>query len=749
MKNHLDIQLLPACRMLTSRLTLVLATLAAPAFAQDDLAGAAQPAASSAEVGIEEIIVTAQKRGENIQRVPIAITALSGEALQAKGILNVEDFARSTPTLTAAPYSTGVPTLFFFMRGMGANDPAQVTRDSAVGVYENGIYNPRPQAIIFDLSDPDRIETLRGPQGTLYGRNTTGGAINVISRPPSGEFEFRQVASYASRDQYRSVTNVDLPSFANIKIKGTLALGGDDGYEHNVKDPSVPDANDFGIERHVGGRIAVLWQPSSDITADYSFQVAKITSTPHILDAPAQEGLEIIPGIPYRSRVGQAYRPARLPLSHSSLRDHGLTLEWRLSDALALRSITGVRRLHVDTYQDTLEGYAIPIVSTNDISTHMLSQEFQAVGSAWDDRIKYAAGLYYYRERASHAVAFIVSGLAAEYDINARSISKAAYLQATVTPPVLNGRLDLTAGGRYTEDTRRAVRDFTYAGIPLENDIRNRQQFRRFNPAFTASYRWSQYISSYAKVSTGYRAGGSSETSPDFTDTFGPENLTSYELGLKAELFDRKLRTNFAAFYNRFKDIQLDLTLDPINPTITVTQNAGRATIKGVEADITAAVTRNLLFNLSYAYLDAKITEVRAGPGMPNLADLYAVPYAPKHSVNVSVDYVALPSPDGDLTIHVDYNYKGAVNGTSGAGRAVPGNRFYIAPSRQEVNGRISLERRWFDKPITIALFAKNLFNNRRPVYRSAVGAQALGFFYSNNIYAAPRTVGVELSLAY
>lgn len=699
--------------------------------------------------GIEEIVVTAQKRGENLQDVPIAISALSGDALQAKGVLNVQEIAYSTPNLYAASYSTSPSTLFLFMRGMGSGDPMQVTKDNAIGVYENGIFNPRPQSVIFELADPERVEILRGPQGTLYGRNTTGGAVNVISRAPTGELGLRQLASYASRNQYRSITNLNLPEFGGLKIKGTLAVGGDDGYTNNVDDPAVPNTNDFGLERHVGGRIAARWEPSADFTADYSFTLARIRATPMLLQAPAQNGLAIIPGKPYQSVRDQVYRPVNLPLSQTNVRDHSFTLEWRPSDALTLRSLTGIRYLHLNTHADTVEAYGVQLKSSNDIVSKVFSQEFQAIGTAWDDRINYAAGLYYYRERVHHGFDFTQVIGAAVYDITARAVSKAAYLQVTLTPPVLDDKLDLTVGGRYTDDERRAVRDLSFSGFPLETDVTNNQNFKRFNPAFTLAYRWNDDINTYAKIATGYRAGGSSHTAPDFTQTFGPESLTTYEIGLKADLFDRRLRTNISAFYSRYKDIQLDLTLDPNNVTITTTLNAGRAVIKGFEADVTAALTNTLTVSANYAYLHTDVQEVRAAPNAPNIANLFRIPYAPKHSLNLSADFTPIRSPGGTLTFHADYNYKSEVWGTSGAGPGVAGNDFYRAPSASLVNARISLEGDWLGKSTTIALFAKNLLNNRYVKYRSAVGAQVIGYFYANQSYEAPRTIGAELSFDF
>lgn len=697
--------------------------------------------------GVGEIVVTAQKRGENLQNVPIAINAMTSEALQSQGITTIQGVVAATPTLYQAPYPTSNTTLFLFMRAMGVGDPVQVTKDGSIGIYQNGIYNARPQALAFDLADIERVEILRGPQGTLYGRNTTGGAVNIISRAPSGELGLRGTASYGSRNQYRAVAHLDLPEFANISAKLSLAAGGDDGWGKNRTEAGVTRTNNFHSENHIAARAAVRWQPSDSFTADYTFEIGKVKSTPMLLESPGLDGQTIYPGIVYEARRDHAYRPVSLPKSESRIRDHGLTLNWQVSPSFALRSITGIRYFKTYTYQDTLEVYLVPLVSTNDIVSKQFSQEFQIVGDAWDDRVKYTAGLYFFREKAVHGQMFDIAQGATVTDlaINAKATSKAAYAQVTITPPVLNDRLDLTLGGRYTQDKRRADRSQWFNGGQFENAIANRQTFRRFTPSVTLNYRWNDDVSTYAKMARGYRAGGSSETTPDFTTTFGPESLTSYEVGLKSELFDRHLRFNVAAFYNKYKDIQLDITVDPFNPTISETRNAGRATIKGLEADITAALSRDLSLSLSYAYLHSKIKSVNVDGG-PNIADLFTIPYAPKHSVNVAADWTLARFDKSDVSLHLNYSYKSKVYNTAGAGPAVNNRDYYSTKGYSLVNGRLTWSTEWDERPVSVSLWAKNILNDRYPVYSTGPGAQLTGYFYQAFTYNAPRSVGVEVS---
>lgn len=703
---------------------------------------------SEEKTGIKEIVVTAQKRGENLQDVPIAISAISSEQMASQGINSIQGVVAATPSLYQAAYPTANTALFLFMRGMGVGDPMQVTKDSSIGIYQNGIYNARPQALAFDLADVERLEVLRGPQGTLYGRNTTGGAINIISRAPTGEAGLRQTASYGSRNQYRSVTHVDLPELGGIALKGTLAMGGDDGWGKNRPSANVPNTNDFNSQSYIAGRIAAQWRPSTEFTADYSFEVGKVKSTPMLLESPDLNGLTIYPGIVYQAERDRAYRSAELPESVTNIRDHGLTLNWDVSSDLTIRSTTGIRYFDTTTYSDTMEVYFIPLVSENELTSKQFSQELQLIGQAFDDRLKYAIGAYYFREKANHLTANTFA-LVSKNDnyINAKSTSKAIYAQLTYTPPLFNDNLDITVGGRYTVDNREATRNQFADGVQYETDTSNDMKFKKFTPSVTLNYNWTEDVSTYAKLATGYRAGGSTESGPDFSRTFSPENLTSYELGFKSMLLDRRLRLNISAFYNKYTDMQLDVSPDPSNVTISETRNAGDATIKGVEVDVTAAVTPALNLSFSYALLDHQVKTVRIDGG-PNIAGLFIIPYAPEHSLNISFDWTVLQFSDGHLKVNGDYSYKSRVY-NAGAGPDVVNRDFYSIAGFSTVNGRVTLQKDMNGNPVDLSLWVKNLLNDRYAVYASATGSYLTGYNTRSYSMNAPRSIGAEISFSF
>ncbi len=337
-------------------------------------ATAAVPEQSSG--GMEEVVVTAQKRAEKLQEIPIAMSALSADDLAAQGVTDIQGVVASTPTLYQAPYPSSNSTISMFMRGQGSYDPMQITRDGAIGIYQDGIYNSRPQIIAFDLADIERVEVLRGPQGTLYGRNTTGGAVNIVSKAPTGEFGVRQIVGYGDRQQFRSVTSLDLPAFGDFSAKVTLASGHDDGYVKNIG-PS----NNYNSKDYTGGRVALRWQASDDLTADYSFSRGLVNSTPGYLSTEAFNGATLYQDVVYRATRYDTYRAIDLPESLTTLADHTLILNWELAPNLTIKSLTGYRQFKADLYSEYAEAFGFNYSVVDRLESDQFSQEIQLIGS--------------------------------------------------------------------------------------------------------------------------------------------------------------------------------------------------------------------------------------------------------------------------------------------------------------------------------------------------------------------------------
>lgn len=722
--------------------------------------------------GLEEIVVTAQKRAENLQDTPIAISAFTSDSLAKMGVTNVATLAQSSPSLYSAPYPSSSNTMTLYIRGLGVNDPMQITKDGAVGVYLDGFYLSRPQTSSVDMADVERVEILRGPQGTLYGRNTTGGAVNIVSRKPTGELNLRQQFTLGNRDRVRSLTNVDLPSFGDFAVKFTVLASNHNGWVKNE------GGNSYNKEEQLAGRAAVRWTPSDTVTVDYAYDRGRVEATPIYYVNLSLVG--VIPG--YNANPSKTWRPVDLPESVTEFDGHALTIEWEASDSLTLRSLSGVRDLNFRAFQDYAENFGVIMTADDDLNSRQYTQELQAIGSI-GDRIEYVAGLFYFREKSNHGQIVNIDMFGAGAVLNNRYVdslskSKAAYAQVTWTPAVLEDRLDLTFGARYTDDSRKATRSLTsvftvapgisFDARPPEAGISNKQDFSRFNPSFTANYKATDDISVYGKVATGYRAGGSNESGLNFTRTFDPEKVTSYEVGFKSDWLDRRLRVNLAAFSMDYKDLQLDTSPVEADRSITDTVNAGKARVNGAEVDITVAATDTLTLTASYAYLDQKVKGIRVEAGSefdPNLSplaaqlgytigqdisDRYVLSFAPKHSLSLAADWTFLQFDGGDVAAHVAYQWKDKAYMTAGAGPDVMGRDLYALPSRGLLDARVTYTRELAnDREVRFAIWGRNITDKKYKAHLIGNGDIVQGYFSQSYAIGEPASYGIEISLDF
>jgi len=755
---------------------------------------------------IEEVTVTAEKREASLQTTPIAISAFSSESLEKLGIGNFQGVAQNSPAITFTPYPSS-SMLILYMRGQGVSDPAQITTDSSIGIYSDGFFIARPQAAVFDLADLERVEVLRGPQGTLYGRNTTGGAVNLISKKPTGEFGFKQDFSFGTRDYFRSQTSIDLPKWNDISTKLTILKSDKDGF---VKNPG--SSNDFGESHQLGGRFALHWDISANVTADYFMEKGKGDTTPsYYQNKDSQDHLD--------HPADRAYRAVDLPMSHGDFEGHGLTLAWDVNESLTVKSLTGYRKLNTDEFQDYAESFFFGTASHDLVNEHQFSQEFQFIGDAFNKRIKYITGLYYFKEGASHFENYKIDGFFADpldplnplafrpghvnkdrYATNDAK-SQAAYAQVTWTPPILDDKLEVTVGARYTKDDRSATRSLTNTGsgpyfdyletifpfpfpgpnhvTAFESGAKNSQSFKRFNPMFTVNYAVNEDVSVYGKIATGYKAGGFSESSPpgSFTQGFSPEKVTTYELGTKSYWWDRRVRANIALFQSKFDDMQLFFTVDPADSSVIQAYNAGKATVNGAELDLLVMPIDDLSLSLEYAYLDPKLDSVEAlagttfdpavNPASPyvvgqNIKEVFELPYASKHSVTLNADYTFLHFDGGNLSANLNYRWKSSYFNTAPAGTAVPGRDNYLVPAYGLFDGRITMA---LDLPkndkVKISIWGKNLLNKDYPQQVIGLGnsistqdpntgvVTQAGYVSQAKIWAEPASYGIDVSYQY
>ena len=415
----------------------------------------APPAAAQEEriSALEEVIVTARKREESLQDAPLAVTALSADILEARGLNSLADLgAGAVPTLKAQPYPNAPSTLIIGMRGTGAADAGQVTTEIPVGIYIDGVYLGRSQGLATDLLDLERVEILRGPQGSLYGRNSVGGAVNFVSRKPSGEFGFQQTLSWGDKwGERRSVTHVDIPAIGAVSARLSLLDAKDEGWVDNTR----TEANNFnyGYEDQEGVRLALRWQIGNTIF-DYSYDDSEIENTQSFFQSTAADGgngfgitpaglgaLAIAAGnvgldspMPGGADLGQIVQaiqaegnggadspwvqrwlvPTDDRLSQTPVaryvrptvveaKGHNLTIEAEVSENFSIKYIGSYRELS----QQTFNAYGGPLTGgaglTNApvggiIDQEQTTHELQFLGEALEGRLKYVAGLYYFKE---------------------------------------------------------------------------------------------------------------------------------------------------------------------------------------------------------------------------------------------------------------------------------------------------------------------------------------------------------------
>ena len=403
---------------------------------------------------LEEVIVTARKREESLQDAPLAVTALSSDVLEARGLNNLADLgAGAVPTLKAQPYPNSPATLIIGMRGVGVADAGAVTTEIPVGIYIDGVYLGRAQGLAADILDVERVEILRGPQSSLYGRNTVGGAVNFISRKPSGEFGFSQKLSWGDKwGERRSVTHLDIPAIGAVSARFSILDATDDGWVRNTREGA--NSFNYGYEDKEGYRLALQWQ-IGNTTFDYSYddsdtavtqsfyQVSSVSGpngfgvTPEglralniaagnvgnpnpvpggasladIVRAIQEEGREggtdspyverwVVPGDSRLTRtpVGRYVRPTTV-----ETKGHNLTIEGEINEHFSIKYIGSYRevaQLTATAYGGGLLGGAGltngPI--SGPIDQDQTTHELQFIGDALDGRLSYVAGLYYFKE---------------------------------------------------------------------------------------------------------------------------------------------------------------------------------------------------------------------------------------------------------------------------------------------------------------------------------------------------------------
>ncbi len=770
------------------RLQLLLGTalLAAPvsAFAQTAPAQTAPTAASVEPAGLDDIVVTATKRETNLQDTPISISVVNAEALADRHVQSLMDLADgSVPSLRIATFEARQSALTIGIRGIVPNDANQPAREQGVGVYVDGVYLARQHGLAAALLDIERVEVLKGPQGTLFGRNTEGGALSLVTKKPTGVFGMRAIAGVGNLESYNSELHVDFPALGDFafKVDGIISVQGP------VTENILPGQTGFGEYDRRGLRFQTRWTPADNFTATLAADISKDKNTPfysQLLNFNPN-GLTVVPftsaTVPSGSiralsplvqvegsnRMTQADIGVPQQFSVDDTRGMDLHLSYRPTDALEIRSITAYRDLDVEQYDNIAGAHRPPVVGPNGRFSryslagfwqHQFSQELQAVGSLGDS-IDYVGGVFYFKETVSDDAATpstnqwnadgtgytildptpTIRGFRSlDRKSTAHSESKAIYGQATWTPASMDA-LHLTVGGRYTWDDKDGK-------LEVVNNAPTNLTFSskvdRFDPLVTLAYDVSKNINVYGKYSTGYRAGGASSRSLTYR-SFDPEEVKAYEIGLKSDLFDRRVRFNAAVYAMDRTDSQIDFSLVTVQGASTrntlETINApGTTKIRGLELEGQFRATDNLTLSASYAYTDAKVPDT-VNPFNGQTQKVF-IAYTPENAASFAADWNS-PFMGATLKAHVDANYADANHSFE---------QFEIKnDSSFVVNARVAIAditTRDGGPLLEVALWSRNLLDETYVYRRDPSNRNTLGDYGNFN---NPRTFGIELRASY
>lgn len=709
-----------------------------------------------------------------------SVTVLSAADLEARGITTLDGIAAAVPGISSTPALNSLSTLSLYMRGEGPAAAGQITLDGPVGIYQDGFYVSRLQANTFDLLDLERVEVLAGPQGAAYGRDTTGGVINLTSVAPSGKLRFDENVDFGNRNSYRSLSSIDTPRWNDLSANVTAVASSIDGYVKN----QLATQHDYGEEKQRAARLQLLWDGLSNLRAEYFIERSGLDSTPEYDANPSENGQEPYTGYTYyadpNGPMRSTYRPVFLSLSTSNHTAQGLTLTWHLWPALSVQSLTGYRTVTANELQDYTEFYGEPTATVDGYRQHQFSQDLRFSGDLFDRQVGYVAGASYFREQGTHSNDFTLP-LASEnelFEVSAHSRSQAAYARLQWRPGFLGRRLEATASGRYTRDDKDAERSIAFDSTAVETNTLSHLSYNRVTPELSLVYHWSEGISTYAKVATGYRAGGALESAPAnhfSANTFRPETSTTYEVGLKSTFNDR-LQADVTLFDSKRRNVQYAL---PVNLIFDDAFEFQRVTVEGASFDLRATPVDDLSLNASATYLHWTIDRADAAAGTvfdpstssgshspysvgQNIKDVFALPYTPKYSAAVAGDYKFLHLDRSDVTLHLDYVYRSEMFAQVGAGPAVPGGQIDTQAAYGLLNGRITLsqETDWSHR-LKFSLWGRNILNRR--YYQPAVGVGAgvtafgtlggvsvpSGYTSRAGAWAEPLTYGLNITFEY
>ncbi len=695
---------------------------------------------------IEEVVVTSLRRRSNMQKVPVAVTVIKPPLIREARIHGLEDVATRVPGLTVSSFSIGQPTIH--VRGVGSNDDGAAL-DNSIVMFVDDVYVGRISAISMSFYDLERIEIMRGPQGTLYGKNAIGGAINVTSKAPteklSGEVEVT-AGNYARRDARGAISG----PLITDKVFGRLSFHSRkrDGWQESLFLPGLKqnDENIWSTRGKLHFALSEVLQVS--INGDYS-----------------QDDLESTGRIPVVGRVPvRLLGPDGRPTGETALptdilndlgggarnainSDRGFTNRtlWGMSGHISRRasygeilSITAYR--HTDfSWQEDSTG--LPAVLTDQkVNTHVgeqhsqFSQELRLI-SPNEGSLKYVLGFYYLFEHVQRVETFTFPTGIALTDQDNKTNSFAAFGEATYD---LRDNVYFTVGGRLTYEIKRMDQQNIIQDSPrilLESfKYHNMGNWTDFSPNFVLSWQQTEDIMWYGSLSRGYKSGGF-QGAPGTLELakrrIDPESVWNYELGLKSQWLEDRLRLNVVGFHSDYRDLQVVQFKTEGNFGVFQTSNAASASLEGLEIEVTLKPISGLEFFGSYAYLDATYDEFNDLSGRDFTGN--TLRQAPRHSLYLAFYYEG-PFYKGSLRFRADYRYQGQ-------SFREPDNSVTIQPAFDLVDASIAYEAP--NNGWEATLWVKNLMDKEYISHLYVLGGNDYALF------GTPRTYGLTLTLNF
>ena len=760
------------------------------ASAQQAPAATPSPAKADSNEKVETVTVTARRREELIQDVPGAVTAFSGAQLEKAGIPDITGLADLIPNTTLKTSRATNTTLTAFIRGIGQQDPV-AGYEQGVGIYLDDVYLARPQGALTDIYDLARIEVLRGPQGTLYGRNTIGGAVKYVTRKLSDKPELSLKATFGSYSEKDLVVKGSVPVTDTFRIGGTLASFNRDGFGKNV----VTGADNYNKEV-VAGRISAELTPNNSLFIRFAADRTVDDSLPkqgyRLTAGPAPTNLPPLDGkYDTRANLYSVLGNAQNVTTHGE----SLLVDWTIDPTLSFKSITANRasKSYAPIDFDSLN---TPLFEAPAIySDKQLSQEFQLTytGQKWQG----VAGVYYMKSNAFNEfdVLFNASGGLSLYTLD--DIDTKTYAAFADVSYNVSDTFNVNLGGRYTSDKREArIFKRTYLGLTgsptlgnpaaiglAANTDLNKSDLNRndskFTPKIGFGWKFAPEHNLYASYSEGFKGGffdprmdlgGNPNSALSLVKRKGvePEEVKTYEMGLKSSFNNGRVQTNAAVFYTDYTNVQIPGSVPTTDAAGNVTgfagnvTNAGKAKISGLELEGLARVTDSLTLSGMLGFIDAKYKEWIVANGLTgsaaaliNVAGAAEFQNTPKRTASITATY-EWPMPilgrAGGFALSNSFSYKSSINqfefvrlsGAASLDAAVSQNQQLVQEGYSVWDAGLVWTAK--DGKLQVALNGRNLTDKRYKVAGYAFG----GFFNTiTTFYGDPRVVKASVTLKF